>query len=327
VSEDGQQFYDLAGVAGLDDGGDGRTSCLLDYDKDGWTDLLVVSSTEPTLQLYRNRLGEKRFPDAQGAKMIAVRVVGGNKTAKPAKGASPREGYGAVLTLDVGEEPILREVRCGDGRAAFNSQTMLIGLGEHERASRLAVRWPSGKRMETSDVEVGSLVTIYEDPTDSPTGESFVVGRYLEDLQAGDDRAIAKSSTQLTLQTSDQEGGSEFRMFVAMFTTCAACAKTQPQVKQLREDFSHEELGIYGVSIHLDEDGQTLAAYAKDHAPGYEVLTDLPLEQRSAFRDFIVKAFQGETAPATVVTDAAGHVLKSFEGVPTYSEIKKVLHH
>ena len=65
----GSSFTDIAGVAGLDDPADGRSSGILDYDRDGWLDLALVNSNAPMLELL-DELGE--FGRAHGRKVGRV---------------------------------------------------------------------------------------------------------------------------------------------------------------------------------------------------------------------------------------------------------------
>ena len=76
--------------------------------------------------------------------MIAVRFVGGNHRARPGTGTSNRDGYGARVEVVVDGTTLLREHRCGEGLAAQNSATMLVGIGAHPAAESVTVRWPSG---------------------------------------------------------------------------------------------------------------------------------------------------------------------------------------
>ena len=48
----GRTYTDLSGVSGLDSIADSRGFALIDYDRDGWMDLVVVNSNEPQLQLF-----------------------------------------------------------------------------------------------------------------------------------------------------------------------------------------------------------------------------------------------------------------------------------
>jgi len=63
-----------------------------------------------------------------------------------------RDGFDDLyLMARWGRNQLIREYRCGEGFAAQNSSTLLIGIGDHPSASRVTVRWPSGK---TSQVDI-----------------------------------------------------------------------------------------------------------------------------------------------------------------------------
>jgi len=88
--------------------------------------------------------------------------VGGNTKAEASTFAA-RDGYGAKLFVEAGELSLMREHRCGEGLAAQNSKTMLVGIGENDEIDSLAVQWPSGKRYEIENIKAGAMVTFFED--------------------------------------------------------------------------------------------------------------------------------------------------------------------
>ena len=171
----GKDFVSISGITGLDDPGDGRSLAILDYDRDGWPDFVVASVTTPTLQLYRNQMGDRSSAGVRKNRMLAVRFVGGNHSAAPSKEWTNRDGYGAVLTVDLDGITIVREHRAGEGLAAQNSTTMLIGIGERSVAKSLTVRWPSDKTQDIGKVPANTLVTVYETPAHSPRGSAVVL--------------------------------------------------------------------------------------------------------------------------------------------------------
>ena len=192
LNKGGKDFVSISGITGLDDPGDGRSFAVLDYDRDGWPDVVVASVTAPTLQLYRNQMGDKSSAGVRNNQMVAVRFVGGNHSAAPSSEWSNRDGYGAVATLDLGEISVVREQRAGEGLAAQNSSTMLIGIGERNAARSLRVRWPSGKTQEIGKIPANSLVTVYENPAHSPTGAAFTVKPYkVESIRPPKQRDLA----------------------------------------------------------------------------------------------------------------------------------------
>lgn len=178
LNKEGKDFVNISGITGLDDPGDGRSFAILDYDRDGWPDLVVASATAPTLQLYRNQMGDKSSAGVRKNQMFAVRFVGGNHTAAPSTEWSNRDGYGAAITVELDGMTLVREHRAGEGLGAENSATMLVGIGERTGAKSLKVRWPSGKTQELANVPANTLLTVYENPADSPTRSAFVAKPY-----------------------------------------------------------------------------------------------------------------------------------------------------
>lgn len=331
LSDDGEQFYDIAGVSGLDDPGDGRTSSLLDFDRDGWTDFVVASATEPTLKLYRNRIGEEMYPNTKTARMVALLLEGGNKTAAPRVGWSPREGYGAVLNVSYEEGgkvvKFVREYRCGDGRAAQNSRTMLIGIGQAPNVD-IEVLWPSGKRQLYDDVPAGKLVLGFENPENAQAkGKTFLLEDYVRELP---DNARAPDVEHLRISlTAAQHGDSpgnrpRLHLYTAMSTHCKSCKKAQAQVKMLREVFG-TAVGVWGVPVDLEESPEVLDEYVQAAKPYYDVLTNLERSERVLVKEHIARTFLDEVTPATIVTDDEGNVLHTMQGVPTISEVRGFL--
>ena len=165
----GRSFADISALSGLDNPADSRGFAVLDYDRDGWQDVALVNANQPLFNLYHN---EMPAAGLQGG-MIAIRFVGGNRTPAPSKEFACRDGFGARVTVDLGDQKLVREHRCGEGWSTQNSATMIVGIGSHATVASVSVRWPSGKTASTQDVPEGTLLTAYENPADSPSGEAF----------------------------------------------------------------------------------------------------------------------------------------------------------
>src|SRR6185503_298622 len=82
LSDHAARFVDASGVSGLDDPSDGRAAGLLDYDRDGFVDVALVSSNAPMLKLFRNQIGCHPASGAPRGGVVALRLVGGNRTAR-----------------------------------------------------------------------------------------------------------------------------------------------------------------------------------------------------------------------------------------------------
>jgi hypothetical protein len=170
----GRSFVDISGLSGLDNPADSRGFAILDYDRDGWQDLALVNANQPLFNLYHNAMPAAGFRGG----MIAIRFVGGNRTSIASKEYACRDGFGARVKVDLGAEKIIREHRCGEGWSTQNSATMVVGIGSHSTAASVTVRWPSGKTTSTQAVPEGTLLTVYENPADSPSGEAFTRNPY-----------------------------------------------------------------------------------------------------------------------------------------------------
>ena len=318
------EYSDVSGISGLDSDSDGRAWARIDYDNDGWQDIVVVNSNTPLLQLYRNRIGEVS-PAAAENGFIAVRFVGGNQWPQAEEGLTARDGYGAKVHVRLGDDVLVREHHCGEGLATQNSSTLLIGIGERERADAIEVIWPSGARHERLDVEAGMRVTAYEDPSQSPNGKPFVLepyarGRTIARATASGGRgapeaalARASSNAQLTMLTT-------------MATWCPKCKGELPQLTQLRSTFSETDLALRGVPIDPEDTREMLARYRDEFRPAYEMLDELTREEIVGIQGVVFRETQLEEAlPATLVIDGSGEVVLAQAGVPSISQIKKLL--
>jgi hypothetical protein len=153
-SED-HSFVDLSPVTGLDLPGDGRSFAFLDFNRDGRQDVAVVSANAPLLQVLQNNI-----PGAGGS--ISVRLEGGNHGGAPNPEWTNRDGVGARIVVSVGGREQLRELQAGEGLAAQNSSSLLIGLGRAPAAEKVTVHWPSGRTQTVENVLAGAAVFFQE---------------------------------------------------------------------------------------------------------------------------------------------------------------------
>jgi len=181
LNKGGKDFVNISGITGLDDPGDGRSFAILDYDRDGWPDVVVTSVNAPAIQLYRNRMGSDSFSEVSKNKMLAIRFVGGNHRSMPSKKWSNRDGIGARVTINFDDTKIVRELHAGEGLAAQNSSTLVVGIGERSYANSMTVRWPSGKTQTIGKISENMLLTFYENPAHSPKGSAVTKTPYKVD--------------------------------------------------------------------------------------------------------------------------------------------------
>ena len=82
---------------------------------------------------------------------------------------------------------------------------------------------------------------------------------------------------------------------------------------------------MYGVPIDRSDDLEKLEQYRSTYDPAYELLTGLSASHRSQIKGILDRTTPLEALPSSIIVDAAGRVLKSFVGVPTASELRKLL--
>jgi Flp pilus assembly protein TadD/peroxiredoxin len=143
-------FDEVSGAAGLDLDQDGRSFAVLDVDRDGDPDLVVMAARQaPQLRVFRNDV------DPRGAS-LAVRLVGT---------ASNRDAVGARVTVDTGRVRRTKIVSAGSGFLSQHSKELLFGLGPSERIVALTVEWPSGGRQVFNDLAVDRRLRLVEGGT------------------------------------------------------------------------------------------------------------------------------------------------------------------
>jgi len=122
-------FRDVAPAAGLAVPIVGRGLAVADFDNDGRPDLLVFENGGP-VHLWHNTT-------SPAGSWIGVDLEGRGDH------KSPRDGTGAVVTLQTSSGTQSRMVTTARSYLAANDPRVLFGLGS-QKALRLTVHWPSG---------------------------------------------------------------------------------------------------------------------------------------------------------------------------------------
>jgi hypothetical protein len=320
----GHQFERLSGISGLDDPGDSRAFATLDFDRDGWLDVVLGNVSAPRARLLRNEIGSRR--SASGNGFLALRFVGGNTTSTPDSDWSSRDGLGARVTVDLGPAgQIHREHRLDDGFKAQHSATMIIGIGPRDRIDAVRVQWPSGRNQTTTDIASGTLLTTYEDSSASPTGHPFVPEKYGSDPTAPAEdwrESFLPSEPSRSIVTLGQDRSADLVLYLGVATWCVTCAAEIPELRVLRAAMKPDELAMVGVPIDPRETPEQLQAWVGRYDPPYEMAEPSSV----ALEDFkaVVKSElrQTERLPLSIVTDTEGHVLLARWGIPTLSELR-----
>ncbi|MDW8317320.1 MAG: FG-GAP-like repeat-containing protein [Anaerolineae bacterium] len=141
-------FTDLGQWSGAGDPGPGLGLALADYDRDGWTDI-VVGNYDREYRLYRNQ-GAERFPDHR---WLTLKLVGGGRVNRDAVGARV-----TVVTADGRRQ--VQEVRAGGtGVGGGSALELSFGLGKAALTS-VEIRWPDGTTQSFTDLQPNSIYEI-----------------------------------------------------------------------------------------------------------------------------------------------------------------------
>lgn len=330
-NQGGADFQDISLISGLDTPADSRGFVLWDYDRDGWQDVAVVNANDPLLNLYHNEIGRlDRGNQYSGGRMIAIRLVGGNRTNQPSSFAC-RDGYGAMVTVSLGEVSLKREQRCGEGYATQNSDTMIVGMGSQTVARAVSVRWPSGKSHSIPDVPGGTLLTAYENIDDSPSRSSFVSEPY--HMPSPDRRSVlatrrATSTLRLAgdaaIRPSDR-ASPRLHLYTTMATWCPSCKAHLPMLRYLNTTLGENALDLVGIPIDETDTSEKLNEYVARFQPPYRLLAGLTSEDRSQVSNILTGQINAEALPSTIVTDDDGNVILVRAGIPSVSQLRKLL--
>ncbi|MDA0668080.1 MAG: ASPIC/UnbV domain-containing protein [Planctomycetota bacterium] len=332
INQAGQDFLELSGVSGADEPWDSRTFSLLDYDHDGFQDFVMVNANAPFVQVFRNQFGDL-LPEEKRGGAIHLRLTGGNQTAQPSSEWSNRDGIGARIQVQAGEQSLLREYRCGEGLGAQNSATLSVGVGLFKGPILVTVLWPSGKVTGPTTVSVGDLVFANE------TESQLVVGK----LEAKASLAPAISSKDVALQPTSPElarllkgkTSASANLITTWFTTCAACKRAEPTYQAIRKAFTAEELGLFGFNNDAGDSKKEMQQYAERFQPAYTLLLDRTeddIDAIKALQDSLLPPVRptgspkeeavSNLTPSCLLVDAQGRILYAWAGVPTVSELK-----
>jgi Tfp pilus assembly protein PilF/peroxiredoxin len=142
-------FDDVSGAVGLDLEQDGRSFAVIDIDRDGDPDLVVMAARHaPHVRVFRN--------DHPARAVIAIRLEGT---------ASNRDAVGARVRVETDTVRGVKDVRAGSGFLSQHSKELLFGLGESREVRSLTVEWPSGATQTFTELPVDTRYRLVEGGT------------------------------------------------------------------------------------------------------------------------------------------------------------------
>jgi len=172
------------------------------------------------------------------------------------------------------------------------------------------------------NVAAGQLATAFENAKESSDGSGFEVSRYLVDPQP-----VAKAAGEKSAKPSPAANGpkSELTLFTSVATWCPNCRKQIPQLHLLRRAFTADQLGILGAAVDEGDSKDKLQQYILKNKPPYTLATPWSANARKNFNQLVNKELRSDVLPATVAFDKQGKIISVFPGVPSVSDIKRML--
>jgi len=153
-------FDDLTLVSGADFQEDSRGFALLDFNRDGWQDMVVSSPQSPRFRILENRMqntfNSKKFNHCQ------IRLIGANDRPEISTQWSSRDAIGAELTVTMNGVRQAFQKSVGAGLSSQNSEWIHVGMGNAEKINRIEIRWPSGKKTSHTNISAGDRLTFHE---------------------------------------------------------------------------------------------------------------------------------------------------------------------
>ena len=125
----------------------GRGLAWADFDNDGKPDLAFSHNAGPVALLHNRTETTNHW--------LGLELVGDGKK-------SNRNAVGARVEIECSQAKQTRFVNGGGSYLSANDRRVLAGLGSADRAGRVTVTWPSGRKQEFRDLEAGRWYRLTE---------------------------------------------------------------------------------------------------------------------------------------------------------------------
>jgi hypothetical protein len=126
----------------------GRGLARLDWNGDGRDEFAVSHLGEPAMLLTN--------VSSTTGKSISLRFQATK---------SARDAVGTVVTIEMDERRLVRQLTAGDGYQASNERKLVIGTGRTDHVDSVTVRWPSGHSERFEDLAAGRTWLMIEGRT------------------------------------------------------------------------------------------------------------------------------------------------------------------
>jgi hypothetical protein len=147
LRNNGKTFDDLSSTSGLNDepAQSRRGIAFGDINNDGLIDAVVFNQNQPPSTFLN---------DTKSTNHCVLFKLEGTQ--------SNRAAIGARVTITVGTDSQVEEVKAGNSYISQSDLRLHFGLGKASKISKVEIAWPSGKKEELKDVDADKIYTIVE---------------------------------------------------------------------------------------------------------------------------------------------------------------------
>jgi hypothetical protein len=147
LRNNGKTFDDLSSTSGLNDepAQSRRGIAFGDINNDGLIDAVVFNQNQPPSTFLN---------DTKSTNHRVLFKLEGTQ--------SNRAAIGARVTITVGTDSQVEEVKAGNSYISQSDLRLHFGLGKASKISKVEIAWPSGKKEELKDVDADKIYTIVE---------------------------------------------------------------------------------------------------------------------------------------------------------------------
>lgn len=298
---------------------DCRAAAVADFDRDGRPDIAVRTLLDRASFLHN---------EGAGGRFLHLRLQGTK---------SNRMGIGARVTVEAGTDRFTREMVCGSGFLSQSEPALHFGLGVHEKADRLVVRWPSGLVEELRDVPADRFLTLKEGsgilasegprpPAAAPAAKEDPLRRLLREGRFRDleGRPVSADLAPLTL-------------LHVWSPACTSCSSEAATLQSLRAFEEPGRVGILAVAVastpeqvrsFVEKQGITYRVLLADEATARALAAAPDASWLTPHRSYDGLVSVGGGAPAplpwTALLDPVG-VRRWYRGPVKYFQAKQDL--
>lgn len=304
-NEDGV-LQDISAISGVNSPLDSRCVAVVDYDNDGWQDLVTTSLGFPALSIQKN-LSKQRWPAHRSLK---IRLVGGNMTPRPNPEWSNRNAVGARVEVKTSGGSMSRENFPWQGLATQNTSSLHFGLGGSMVIEQISVYWPSGKVTTLEGPLNETDLVLHEKESDkTPLPQAF---------ETPSEQLLAEPKVTLEQLASSR---SDLTLVVGWVSWSKDREKWLNSIQPLAQAFPPSKLQLRLLALApLDtpETSNTLKGSAIDVLPSSTASTDQFLQLAQQMEERL-------NPPAAFLIRSDGTVLRYFSEPPTVSDIAEML--